>query len=74
MRLAWKLFVAQRINWIEFAGPAGGIEPEKSAHGSGEVTEMVVADLIREMQSGKYVVDRFAQRLSRPYGDVWREA
>jgi len=34
----------------------------------------IVNELVTAMQSGQFIVDRFVQRLSRPYGDVWREA
>ncbi|MHC4880618.1 MAG: hypothetical protein ACYTGL_29555 [Planctomycetota bacterium] len=30
--------------------------------------------LLEQLEAGKYIADRFVQRLKRPYGDVYREA
>ena len=39
-----------------------------------EKSQVVLAEGIVARADESYVVDRFAQKLSRPYGDVWREA
>lgn len=38
-----------------------------------ESDEQLINRLVNEMNLGNHVADRFAQRLSRSYGDVWRE-
>ena len=43
--------------------------------GDGPAAKQQVIDaLVSAMRSGEFIVDKFAQRLSRSYGDVWREA
>ena len=39
-----------------------------------EARQQVIDALVAAMRSGEFVVDKFAQRLSKSYGDVWREA
>ncbi|MAE64110.1 MAG: hypothetical protein CMJ18_07525 [Phycisphaeraceae bacterium] len=44
------------------------------AYGSVTLPDDLALRLAAEMRGGRMVADRFVQRLSRPYGDVWRAA